>query len=500
MGYIRGLDRNQIILFPERLDDYISEENSVRILDAYVNSLELSDLGFTKATPCDTGRPPYSPYEMLKLYIYGYMNRIRSSRRLEAETKRNVEVMWLMEKLSPDHKTIARFRKENASALKNVFRDFVKLCIKLGLYGKELVAIDGSKFKAVNSKDNNYNDEKLKDRIARLDTKIDEYMQQIDEADKLENAAENLKSPDEIKAILSELISRKELYQSYAEEMKQNGETQKSLTDPDSRRMMANGKLDICYNVQTSVDSKNKMIVTFDVGNNAQDYNQLSPMASESAKILEAENLTATGDKGYDSASDVAACIMQGINPHVADTNYDICLPTEIQVPKEVSEKEIPAENITGHTDGRCVYLPNRNIAVCPMGKILYPSGYKKSHSAALFRNGRACSACQCKCTKEQYKQFEIRMAKSEFTKEYDDKNIQLKQIHIKADKEIVKQRKCIAEHPFGTIKRAMDAGYLLTKGFDNVIGEFSLSFLAYNIKRAINILGPKRIIEEIKS
>ena len=426
------------------------------------------------------------------------MNRIRSSRRLEAETKRNVEVMWLMEKLSPDHKTIARFRKENSSALKNVFRDFVKLCIELGLYGKELVAIDGSKFKAVNSKDNNYNDKKIKERIARINTKIDEYMQQIDEADTDENAAEKVKSPEEIKAIISELISRKELYQSYADEMKQNGETQKSLTDPDSRRMMANGKLDICYNVQASVDSKNKMIVTFDVGNNVQDFNQLSPMASESAKIFDVDNITATVDKGYDSASDIAACIMQGIKPHVADTDYDICIPVEIQIPEGFIEKEIEAENITGHIDGRCVYLPNRNVAVCPMGKILYPSTYKKNHSAALFRNGRACSSCQCKCTKEQYKQFEIRMPKSEFTKDYDDKDLRLKQIHIKADKEIVKQRKSIAEHPFGTIKRAMDAGYLLTKGFGNVMGEFSLTFLAYNFKRAISILGAKRIIEAI--
>lgn len=259
--------------------------------------------------------------------------------------------------------------------------------------------------------------------------------------------------------------------------------------------MMANGKSEVCYNVQSSVDSKNKMIVTFNVGNNVQDFNQLSPMAAKSAEMLETENLTVTADKGYDSASDIATCIMQGITPHVADADYDICVPIDVQVPDRLAE-EITQAAITEHNNGRCIYLPDRNIAICPMGENLYPSGYKKNHAAALFRNGRACSSCQCKCTKEPYKQFEIRMPKADFSKEYDDKNIYVKQISIKADKKIISQRKSIVEHPFGTIKRGMDAGYCLTKGFENVSGEFSLAFLAYNLKRTINILGAKKLIE----
>jgi len=492
MGYIAGTSREQIILFPESIEEYVAEDNTVRVIDAYVDSLDFETLGFTKAEPKATGRPPYSPQDLLKLYVYGYMNRVRSSRRLETESKRNVEVIWLLKKLSPDHKTIARFRQENGKALKAVFRDFVKLCMKLNLYGKELVAIDGSKFKAVNSKERNFTEKKLQERIARIDAKIEEYLRELEDSDWKENAAENEKSTEDIAQIIIGLSERRELYQSYAQEMSESGETQKSLTDPDSRLMMANGKMDVCYNVQSAVDSKNKMIIHFDVINSPQDHTQMPPMAKAAEEILEVEGLSVTADNGYDSASDVAACILQGIQPHVAGADYDICLPSEEPTDEAVSEEN--AE----HNNGRCVYLPDRNIAICPMGKILYPSGYKKNHRAALFRNGRACSSCMCKCTEEKYKSFEIRMPKSKFTKEYNDKNLCVKQTHIKSDKQIVSQRKSIVEHPFGTIKRGMDAGYFLTRGFANVIGELSITFLSYNLKRAINILGVKKLMEAV--
>jgi hypothetical protein len=418
------------------------------------------------------------------------MNRVRSSRRLETETKRNLEMIWLMRKLTPDHKTIARFRQENAGALKNVFRDFVKLCMKLNLYGKELVAIDGSKFKAVNSKDRNFIPKKLAERIARLDVKIEEYLKELEDRDSAENASDGKKSTEEIAGIIAELTARRDLYQSYSDELEQTGETQKSLTDLDSRLMMANGKMEVCYNVQSSVDSKNKLIVNFDITKSAQDHTQLVPMAAAAAEILEAPELTVTADNGYDSASDVAACILNGMRPHITGADYDICLP--------VMERDEAAEEITGHLDGRSVYLPEHNIAICPMGNTLYPSGYKKSHSAALFRNGRACSACRCKCTVERYKSFEIRMPKSEFRKTYDDTNLYVRQLHVCPDKGITRQRKSIVEHPFGTMKRTMDAGYFLTRRIANVTGELSLTFLAYNLKRVINILGTQKLITAI--
>lgn len=361
MAYVSGENRNQIILLPDSIDDYVVADNAVRVIDAYVDGLDMEGLGFTKTKPKNTGRPPYSPQDLLKLYIYGYMNRVRSSRRLETETKRNLEVIWLMRKLSPDHKTIARFRHDNGTALKNVFRDFVKLCIKLELYGKELVAIDGSKFKAVNSKDRNFTGAKLKERLARLDAKIEEYMLQADKADRLENEVDNIsKSSNDAKSntkshgskiadIITQLSQRKELYQSYADELSSGDETQKSLTDPDSHLMMSNGKMDVCYNVQSSVDGKNKMIVHFDVINNAQDHNQLSPMTATSAEILEVPSIDACADKGYGSASDIVTCIAQGITPHVAGVDYDVCLPANLQVPEGLSSIEVAAENCLFH-------------------------------------------------------------------------------------------------------------------------------------------------------
>ena len=477
-------------MFPDCLDDYVEQENPVRVIDAYISSLHLKELGFIKAEPNKTGRPMYEPKDLLKLYVYGYMNRVRSSRRLELETKRNLEVIWLMNKLSPDHKTIARFRHDNAPALKNVFRDFVKLCINLGLYGKELISIDGSKFKAVNSKDRNFTEEKLKDRIDRINARIEEYLHQIDETDDCEDSKAGDKSAEEIQKIITELEGRKAEYQSYRDEMKESGDTQKSLTDSDSRRMTANGKADIYYNIQTAVDAKNKLIVDFKVTNDPFDINQLAKMAVISSQTLEEKNIAVVADTGYNSASDIAKCLIDGITPHVAGTDYDICLPTE----------DLQNEEPITHSNGRAVYLPERNVALCPMGKVLYPSGYRNRDRKALFTNYKACGSCTCKCTITKYKRFEIRMDKSDFTKIYNDENLLARQIHVKPDMNIVHQRKCLSEHPFGTIKRTMNMEYLLMKGMDNVAGEFSLSSLAYNMIRVINIVGATRLIEAVQA
>ena len=485
MEFISGDNRNQIILLPDSVDDYVDDNNAVRVIDAYINGLDLTELGFAKPEPNDTGRPMYDPKDLLKLYVYGYMNRIRSSRRLETETKRNLEVIWLLGKLSPDHKTISRFRHDNTGALKNVFRDFVKLCMKLNLYGKELVAIDGSKFKAVNSKDRNFGLKKLEERIARIDAKVETYLEELNSNDLNEETTEGGKSAKEITQIILELMERKGRYQSYAEELAETGETQKSLTDPDSRLMMANGKMDVCFNVQTAVDDKNKLIADFEVTNSVSDKNQLSGMASRAADILEAPDLVAIADKGYDSASDIVKCIRAGVEVHVNGTEMDVCIPVDE-----------PGEEITSHSNGRTVYIPERNIALCPMGKILYPSHFIKRIRKAAFINRAACNQCTCKCTIGDAVRFEIDIPRDKFTKDYDDSGLFVRQIHIKPDSKLVKQRKSIAEHPFGTVKRSMDAGYCLTKGIPNVSGEFSLAYLAYNMKRVINILGTKKLIE----
>jgi len=495
MGYIEGQDRNQMILFPESIEDYVSVDNVVRVIEAYVEQADLEEMGFTKTTPASTGRPPFSAKTLVKLYIYGYSNQIRSSRKLNRETKRNLEVMWLLKKLSPDHRVIADFRSENAKPLKVLFRSFVKMCNEFGLYGKELSAIDGSKFEAVNPNDRNFNDKKLEERIARLDAKIEEYMKSLDEVDKQEeiSATENKgKTAD----IIEEMKRRKAIYEEYRQRLSETGDSQISQTDPDSRRMQSNGRADVCYNVQHVIDSKHKMVVDFEVTNQANDVNQLSKMTQNSADILEVESITSISDKGYDNATEIAKCIMAGHQPHVIGTDFDICIP----IAEAEQGQPSACIEITEHHNGRCIYLEDRNIAICPMGQILYPSSYKKSKGIALFRNGRACSACKCKCTEGKYKVFEIRMPKSKFTKEYTTEGLSIKQVRIKADGELCKLRKSLAEHPFGTIKRSMGAGYLLTKGLGKVIGEISLTYLSYNLKRAINILGVKEFIDAIKN
>jgi transposase len=489
MGYIKKADREQIILLPDCIDDYISEDNAVRVIDAYVDGLSIETFGFTMAEPCETGRPPYSPCDLLKLYIYGYMNRVRSSRRLEKETKRNLEVIWLLGKLSPDHKTISRFRHDNADALKKVFRNFVKLCMSLGLYGRELAAIDGSKFKAVNSIDRNFSVSELEERVKRLTARIDEYLRQMNETDAAEEVNTE-KTPDEIKQIIEKLSTRKTIYELYLEEMMTNGETQKSLTDPDARLMRDKKGFDVSYNVQTSVDAKHKLIAEFAVTSDGNDMQQLSNMALATAEILESPNLTATADTGYNNASEVARCVENGIMPQVIGFEGDFC----------VSCAPEQAEEIIAHKNGKCVYLKERNVVVCPMGHILPPMHYKCKQRMAIYYNYNACQHCTCRCTKTKYRQFAVRMKKADFSKNHNIENLFVKQIHITPNRSITDRRKELSEHPFGTIKRAMEAGYVLTRGLQSVAGEFSLLFLAYNLKRAINIIGIKALLERMRS
>ena len=488
MEFINGEDRNQTLLMPESVEDYVGDNNAIRVIDAYIHNLNLINMGFTGAELKGTGRPPYDPKDLLKLYVYGYMNRIRSSRRLETETKRNLEVIWLLGRLSPDHKTIARFRHDNAAALKNVFHDFVKVCLKLGLYGKELVAIDGSKFKAVNSKKRNFTEEKLKNRLERIDKHIAEYLAELENIDTEEDSAGGERSGEEIKRIISELGERKELYQGYVKELDETGEKQKSLTDPDSRLMTSYGKMDVCYNVQTAVDAKNKMIVDFKVTNHGNDKNFITPMSSSAKEVMGTETLTVVADGGYESAQDIVTAMGQGLDVHVAGTDFGIC------VPADAGEQAV----IRPHRNGRCVYIVERNIALCPMGNVLYPRFFNRKKGWAIFHNNEACRQCSCKCTTNKIGcfRYQVPMAEADFSREYNEEGLAVKQIHIAPEKKIVKQRKSIVEHPFGTIKRSMDAAYCLTKGLCNVGGEFSLTFLAYNLKRAINILGCKGLIE----
>jgi transposase len=494
MRYIEGSSRYQKILFPDVLDDYVAAENPVRVVDAFVDSLDLLGLGI-KANS-ESGRPPYHPKDMLKLYIYGYFNRLRSSRRLETETTRNIELMWLMNKLSPDHKTIARFRRDNAKALKNVFRSFVKLCREMGLYGNELISIDGSKFEAVNSTDNNFNQKKLDERIRRIDEKLDRYLSELDDNDKNEKDA-GKHTTEEITAMISELSARKQAYEGMKSQLDATGETQISTTDPDAKRMIqANGGSDISYNVQTAVDSKHKLIADYEVTNSCNDKNLLAKVAMSAKETLGMDEIAVVADKGYFVATDIAECVMNGITPHVSSEHdsITICIPAT----EEAAEANKPKG---WNSQGKPVFIKERNIGLCPMGAILYPRSYSAGHGAAVYSNAKACRKCpqRSKCPSYYDRELKVKMPRSEFTKDCNDKDLFVKQVTITADKGILRRRKELSEHPFGTVKRAMDSRHCLMKGSDNVRGEFALTFLAYNMKRAINILGAERLLQVIR-
>ena len=347
MKYIGGQDRSQIALLPDCIEDYIGEDNPVRVIDAFVESLDLAGTGFIRTTPKGTGRPPYNPKDLLKLYVYGYFNKIRSSRKLMTECARNVELFYLLKKLTPDFRTISDFRKDNAKALKNVFRAFVKLCIKLNLYKKELLAIDGSKFRAVNSKDNTYNAEALEKKLKRIDDHISEYLSQMDEADKTEPDAP---TPEQIRAAIQELTQRKEKYQEYLKELLESGETQLLLTDPEARRMHSKDGFHCCYNVQAAVDKGSHLIAEYEVTNHNTDQGLLRQVAESAKEILEVETIETVADKGYESRQDILNCVMNGIVPNVA-LKYDKHerLYTIDYVETEISEGErnsTKAENI----------------------------------------------------------------------------------------------------------------------------------------------------------
>lgn len=321
MNHRVGLDRSQTLLFPERLEDYVGQENPVRFLDAFVEKLDLAKLGFTKVQCADTGRPPYSPAAMLKLYLYGYLHRVRSSRGLEAEGQRNVELIWLTGKLSPDFKTIADFRKDNLKAFKAVHRQFIVVCRQLDLFGGQLLAIDGSKFRAVNSRDNNFSAAKLKELIANAEARLAEYFKTMDEAD----AAEPASTPLDKTALQQKIAALQEKRDWHEELLAQLDDEQKqiSVTDPDTRRMHTGNGNVVGYNAQLAVDAKHKLIAADDVTNDVTDYRQLANVAIEAKQNLGVQQTEVVADKGYYNATEVSRCVEQHITPHIpkADTS-----------------------------------------------------------------------------------------------------------------------------------------------------------------------------------
>lgn len=476
MKHIEGLNRDQMTLFPDALDDYISRESPVRFIDAFLDALDLAQIGFTHATLQETGRPPYHPGDLLKLYLYGYLNRIRSSRQLERESHRNVEVMWLIKRLTPDFKTIADFRRNNRKPIRHVCREFTLFCRKLELFGGDLVAIDGSKFKAVNSRRKNITRKQLKRTIQKLDEDIDRYLDEMDEADEEEPEEKKL-TAEELQQKIDEMKRLRDETKKLEKKLDQSGQSQISLTDPDSRMMPVSGgrRTDVCYNVQVCVDEKHKLIPDHEVTNAVTDRDLLSYMAKRVKDLLGVDDLEVLADMGYYHGKEVKACVEAGITPLIPK-------------PQTSASRKL---GLFSKNDFN--YDPEQDCYWCPAGqKLNFRFQTTEKGRDIKYYASSTCSQCSIKnqCTRSKDGR--------RITRWVDENLLDEMERRVQENQEKMKLRKRLAEHPFGTIKHHWDQGHFLTRKLPNVRAEMALTVLAYNIKRAIKILGVPKMLEAL--
>ena len=465
--FIEGVDRTQSTMFPALLDEYIAEDNCVRVIDAFIDSLDLEALGFDGATPANTGRPAYHPAVLLKIYVYGYLNRIQSSRRLEREAQRNVELMWLTNRLTPDFKTIADFRKDNGVAIRNVCKQFVLLCHQLDMFDAGEVAIDGSKFKAVNNRDKNYTQRKIKARIEQVEDSIARYMDELERADRQPDLA--VKSRVEhIKQKIDSFKRQIVEFNVLGEQLQNVPDQQISETDPDARSMATSGRGTgmVGYNVQTAVDTKHHLIVAHEVTNVGHDRSQLANMAQHVKQVTGSSNLIAIADRGYFSGVEIQACEQQGVTP---------------LVPKPVTS----SNRALGLFDKRdFIYLAQSNEYVCPAGQRAQWRFKTVEREEVIHKYWTsACPSCTLKphCTTGDYRRI---------TRWEHEELLERMQQRLNARPELAMLRRCTVEHPFGTLKAWMGATHFLMKTLPKVRVEMSLHILAYNMKRMMQILG----------
>lgn len=476
--YKEGINRQQPTMFPPTLDDYVTEVNPVRGIDTYVESLDLQTYGFLNtelAGNCGAGQPAYPPQALLKLYLYGYLNRVRSSRRLEKETHRNIEVIWLVEGLRPSYKTIADFRKNNAKALRKVNKDFVILCKELGLFGGELVGIDGSFFKGNASKASIQTKTQLEKELKRIEEDIAAYQEQLKSQDESDDAAGrgSLAEDGELEEKLEALKARQSAKERVLESLEASGETQHSRTDPDARLLSKNGQRVAGYNVQQAVDAENKLIVDHEVTHDGNDSQQLAPMAKRAQETLEVEELTAVADSGYYQGEQIKECVDNGITPYVA-----------------IPDKNKPIAAQGRYTRDQFAFEVENNRYCCPAGQHLEQQGnpYDKRGRKMIRYAGKIsiCGACphkeSCLTEKAKYRQivrWEYEVTLDEHRQRMDEKG-----------PEMMRKRSGLAEHPFGTLKSRMGWDHFLVRGFEKVRGEMSLMVLGYNFTRVLNLIG----------
>jgi transposase len=474
VGFIEGEARTQATLFPERLDDYISEDNPIRVIDIFIDNLNLTKLGF-KTTPANTGRPAYHPNTLLKLYVYGYLNRVQSSRRLEREAGRNVELMWLVARLAPDFKTIADFRKNNTKAIRLVCREFVQVCRKLDLFTDAFVAIDGSKFKAVNNRDKNYTQAKLKRRLDDIDKNINRYLEQIASADRQDDLATKDKT-ERLETKIAKLKEEIKQLNNIEIQLQATPDKQISLTDPDARSMITRGTGIVGYNVQTAVDVKHHLIVAHEVTNVGHDRGQLSNMATQAKEAIATEELTVVADRGYYNGEEIKAC---------EDAEYKTYLPKS-----QTSGNQ--AKGLYGKRD--FIYHSDIDEYTCPAGEhLIYRFSAKEKGKTIRRYWSSACINCAMKqkCTNGKYR----RVSRWEHEAVLDKVNAR-----IEHEPERMKARRETVEHPYGTIKHWMGYTHFQMRTLERVSTEMSLHVLAYNMKRVMNIMGITTLIEAMQA
>jgi len=478
MKFIQGQNRDQTYLFPVSLNDAVDPENEVRLIDVFVDSLKLDEFGF-KTEFIENGRPAYHPADLLKLFIYGYLNQVRSSRKLEKECKRNIEVIWLLKSLQPDHNTISNFRRDNPKAIKKVFRETVKIAKHFNLIGGTLIAGDSTKLRAQNSKKNNFNQKKIDRHLEYIDNKLAEYEKAL---------AENDGDKEEIKKEITKQKQRKEGYKKLEQQLKESGQRQISTSDPDSRHQITRNNItEVSYSAQTTVDAKNNIPIDYKI-TNANDKKAMGNMLRRAKTILQHNNFTALYDKGYHTGRELAIVDQLNINTlvaippfsgasHAPDFNYDV-------------------ENFD--------YNPETDTYTCPQGNTLRTTGYwhiaknPNGEIAYRFRNYTTpkCKRCEVRplCTKSAANGKQVR--RSEFAT-----NIENNKKRIANSEKLYKRRQAIVEHPFGTIKRQWGFNYIITKkGMQSASSDFGFAMVAYNLKRLVNIIGLKELKQYMES
>ena len=469
-GFIEGEDRNQATMFPERLDDYVAEDSPVRVVDVFIDDLDISGLGFrTQAN--DTGRPAYHPTTMLKIYVYGYLNRVQSSRRLEREAQRNIELMWLTGRLAPDFKTIADFRKDNGEAIRLVCREFVMLCKKLDLLTNAFVAIDGSKFKAVNNRDRNFTRAKMKRRL--VEASIDRYLDQLASADRAEPAEDNTQRlEDKVAALKEEMARLKKL----EVRMLEAPDKQLSQTDPDARSMNSRGSGMVGYNVQSAVDSQHHLIIAHEVTNVGSDRSQLAKMAKQAQAVLGRDKLEVVADRGYYNGDEIRACEQAGIEAYLPKPNTS-------------------GNKARGLFDrSEFHYQADDDEYECPAGeRLIYRFTHMDKGKEMRRYWSSACTRCPIKnrCTTGQYRRI---------GRWVHEAVVERAQARLDRAPDVMRVRRATVEHPFGTIKSWMGSTHFSMKTLPRVSTEMSLHVLAYNLKRVINLVGTRQLIAAIQA